>query len=137
MTDWLPALQSIAALHCLTGGPAARFSRGECPVFSWGSEFVIKLLPALMEKRAQQETDLLTFLATCTVPPAPRLIAQGVMEGWIYLVMTRIAGMPLHEAWPLIPPQQRPALAHEYGHALAALHAKPPTDTDPGGIDWA
>ncbi len=51
--------------------------------------------------------------------------------------MTRIAGMPLHEVWPLIPPQQRPALAHQYGRALAALHAMQPADTDPGGIDWA
>ncbi len=79
LTDWLPALQSIAALHCLTDGPAARFSRGECPVFSWGPQFVIKLLPALMEKRAQQETDLLTFLATCTVP---RHRASSLKVSW-------------------------------------------------------
>lgn len=137
LADWLPALQSIAERHGLVKSPVLRFDRGESPVFSLGDDFVVKLLPALLEKRARQEADLLSFLRPYPAPPAPRLVGQGHIEDWIYLVMTRISGTPLHEAWPSVPPDQRASLAGAYGRSLAALHDLPISNLDPGGIDWS
>lgn len=125
LADWEPALRTIAARHDLPAGPFTRFDRGESPVFALGDDFVIKLPPALMAPFFRRETDALTLLNGYPAPPTPRLLAQGTIEDWSYLVMTRIAGRPLSAVWPEVPADQRPALARAYGESLAAVHALP------------
>jgi hygromycin-B 7''-O-kinase len=136
LADWLPALDEIARRHGVSCGAVTRFPDGESPVFAFGEDFVVKLLPKLGNTIVQQEVDLLTFLAPHAELPAPRLVGQGELEDWQYLLMTRIAGTSLQRAWPEIPPDQRLRLATEIGQLLAALHALPQTKLNPGGIDW-
>ena len=136
LADWLPALDEIARRHSVTRGEVTRFPDGESPVFAFGEEFVVKLMPKLGSTIMQQEVDLLTFLAPHAELPAPRLVGQGELEDWQYLLMTRVAGIALQRAWREIPPEQHPRLAAEIGQLLAALHELPQIKMNPGGIDW-
>jgi hygromycin-B 7''-O-kinase len=136
IADWLPALAEIARRHGVTCGEVIRFPDGESPVFALGEEFVVKLMPKLGNTIVQQEVDLLTFLAPHGQLPAPRLVGQGELEDWYYLLMTRIAGVTLQHAWPEIPADERLRLAAEIGQLLACLHELPQGKLNPGGIDW-
>lgn len=133
---WAAGLQAIAQRHQIVPGDVIRFKDGENPVFALGNEFVVKFILGFRRNLAQQEIDLLTFLQPHASLPAPRLLGHDALEGWYYLLTTRIPGVPLHLAWPDIPTDQRLRLAKEYGQALAALHALPQTEVNPGGIDW-
>lgn len=104
-------------------------------MFGVGDDIVIKLPPALMKAHIQQELDFYESLDKHPGIPAPRLVAKGEIEDWLYLVMTRIAGIPLNEAWSQVPTNQQCALAGSCGKSLADLHALP-TVKNPGNIDW-
>jgi hygromycin-B 7''-O-kinase len=137
ITDWQPALDEISRRHGIERCTTTRFADGESPVFALGDGFVVKLVPRLGGTLVRQEIDLLTFLAPYPHPPAPRLVGHGDIEDWQYLLMTRIAGIPLQRVWPDMPPDQRLRLAVEFGRLLASLHALPQTDLKPGAIDWS
>ena len=57
---------------------------------------------------------------------APRVCATGEWDGWGYLLMSRLSGVPLDVAWPDVPQQDRATLAGQVGELLAALHRVPP-----------
>jgi hypothetical protein len=69
--------------------------------------------------------------------PTPRVHAAGKHDGWGYLLMSRLPGVPLDTAWGQVPAAGRDRLARQLGEAIAALHRLPPPQIDgwqPG--DW-
>lgn len=55
----------------------------------------------------------------------PGIIHEGTLEGWPYLVLTRIPGRPARELWPLLPGSGKESLLHELGGMLRELHRTP------------
>ena len=63
--------------------------------------------------------------------------AAGEHDGWGYVLMSRLSGVPLDAAWGQIPAGNRDGLASQLGETIAALHQLPPPDIPgwwPG--DW-
>ena len=56
----------------------------------------------------------------------PRLVDAGHVAGWPYVRMTRLPGLELTEAWPMLGCDARFSLATQLGEALAMLHAIAP-----------
>jgi len=70
--------------------------------------------------------------------PTPGVHAVGERDGWGYVLMERLRGETLKDAWPKLSTEDKELLAPELGQALAALHSlrDPRLDAlDPP--DWA
>lgn len=136
-TIWGQALQRIINRHQLPAAPVSQFADGMNRVFAVGRECVIKLIPPFRTSVATREIEVLTHLASYPQLPVARLLAQGRIDDWHYVVTSRLAGEPLHRVWPALEAETRRQLAAEYGRFFTTLHALPRGDLLPGGILWA
>jgi len=113
-----------------------RFAGGSVPVFAVGDEHVVKLFPPNDRAFFNTERAALTRIEGRLPIPTPRELAAGERGQWLYVVMTRLSGCPLDEAWPTIETHDRFQLMREVGAALAALHATATGELAPLAVDW-
>ena len=113
-----------------------RFASGSVPVFAVGDEHVVKLFPLNESSFFNTEKAVLTHIDGRLSIPTPRAIASGQRGQWFYIVMTRLSGCSLAEAWPKIEIDDRFQLMREVGAALAALHATATDELDALAVDW-
>ena len=114
-----------------------RFASGSVPVFAVGNEHVVKLFPPEERPFFNTERAALTHIGGLLPIPTPRVIAAGERGQWYYIVMTRLSGCSLAEAWHTIEIHNRLQLMREVGAALAALHAIATDELAPLAVDWA
>ena len=123
-----PAMEAIAARHGLPPGELAPFSQGTQIV--WGTQrSVIKLFVPTWPEDTCIEMMMLERLVD-TGLPVPQLQARGEVAGWPYVVMSRLPGQRVPEAWPELDADARERLAHDIGAAMAHLAALPVTGLD-------
>lgn len=113
-----------------------RFASGSVPVFAVGDEYVVKLFPPTESSFFNTEREALTRIDGLLSIPTPRPIAAGERGQWFYVVMTRLSGCSLAEAWDTIDTHDRYQLMREVGAALAALHAIATNALAPLAVDW-
>lgn len=118
------------------GGKVERFASGSVPVFAVGDEHVVKLFPAEEGAFFNVERAALTRIGGTLSIPTPLLVGAGERGRWLYVVMTRLSGRSLSEAWPTIGTQDRYQLMRDVGIALAELHAIGTDDLAPLSVDW-
>ena len=118
----LPGVQVICARHGLAGQDVARFAGGSLPVYAVGSAHVLKLFPPCHRSELETESDALALLAGRLPIPTPRVDATGDLDDWTYVLMERLHGRHLADAWPEIAPDERERLADVLGECLATLH---------------
>jgi hygromycin-B 7''-O-kinase len=113
-----------------------RFESGSVPVFAAGDDHVVKLFSP--DQRAHFETELaaLTCIDGSLSIPTPRVVADGERGGWWFIVMTRLRGILLADAWQSIATDERCRLLRDTGVALAELHATALREGGPLVIDW-
>ena len=133
--DYSAIADAIRRQHSLGDG-LVRYASGSVPVFAVGDHHVVKLFPPKERSHFQAEWAALTHLDGFHSMPTPRPIAAGEHDQWLYVVLTRLSGCPMDEAWPSIEPADRFRLVREVGAALAALHATATNDLDALAIDW-
>ncbi len=127
---WQPAVRVIAARHGISG-ELERLTLGTHVVYGRG-EVILKLYCPLwaeffkMERIALESVDNL---------PAPTLLAHGKIDGWSYLLQSRVMGVPAQSVWRELPLRVRRDLVGEIGALLRRLHDLPL----PEGLDanWA
>lgn len=91
-----------------------------------GDDLVLKLFPPFLraqfesERVALRRVDGLLSLAT------PSIVRDGELEGWPFLVMTRVTGVPLGWVWNDVDEARRVALLEEIGGAIAEVQRVPP-----------
>src|SRR4051812_13269556 len=88
---WEPAIRAIAARHHLGPGAPVRASHGWTPTFFWG-EHVIKMIPPPWRVQWERERIVLPRVRGKLGVPTPRLLAADEIEGWPYLVLSRLVG---------------------------------------------
>ncbi len=113
-----------------------RFAFGSVPVFAVGDEHVVKLFPPTQRSYFNTEWSTLTRIDGLLPIPTPRAVAAGERGQWLYIVMTRLSGCSLAEAWHTIEARHRFQLMREVGAALAALHATATDELAPLAVDW-
>jgi len=128
-------VDAIRREHSL-GSELKRFASGSVPVFAVGDEHVVKLFPPDERSFFDTERTALTHIDGLLPIPTPRVIAAGERGQWYYIVMTRLSGGSLAEAWPTVEAHDRFRLMREMGEALAALHATATDGLAPLAIDW-
>ncbi|MFE0188731.1 aminoglycoside phosphotransferase family protein [Streptomyces sp. NPDC058989] len=123
----------------LADAPLDRFPTGSQPVYSVGDRYVLKLFPAAGADDGIAEARVLAHLQGRLPVPTPYLHDSGeYVNGWRYVLMSRLRGTDLAVAWPRIPRADQDRIATEAGETLAALHALDPAPlTDVlGPGDW-
>ena len=132
---WRAAVMAIAAQHGLRE-TWTRAIAGSAVVYL-GARHVLKLLPPTWVREAEVERAALQA-CTGTLPVAiPRLVASGELEGWPYLVLTRLPGNELRPIWAGLSDVHRLELVREAAALLAALHQVPVPDTHPFPDAWS
>jgi hygromycin-B 7''-O-kinase len=118
------------------GAGVTRFAHGSVPVFAVGDEHVVKLFPPSQRSYFETERATLSRIDGLLPIPTPRAIAAGERGPWLYIVMTRLSGCSLAEAWDTIEIHDRIRLMREVGEALGALHAAATGELAPLMVDW-
>ncbi|KPI01949.1 aminoglycoside phosphotransferase [Actinobacteria bacterium OK074] len=134
-----PACQDLLDQLGLTGVPLIRFDDGSLPVYAVGEDMVLKLYPGFEAAESVREARVLHHLWGQLPVPTPRLIAADQYKnGWRYVLMSRLPGTSLAQAWPRIAPLDRDRLISQAGEVLAALHEldHKPLGTTVGPPDW-
>src|SRR5689334_15053253 len=104
------------------GPELSRYTAGSLPVYAVGERHVLKLYPPYDLVECEREAAVLDVLAGALPIPTPRRLATGTHCEWGYLLMDRLEGELLDQAWPTIRMAQRRRLASALGEALGVLH---------------
>ncbi|RZQ64690.1 phosphotransferase family protein [Amycolatopsis suaedae] len=123
----------VAAILGHTG--FTRFPEGSLPVYAVGDDLVLKLYPPPFHDELSTESSALRAVEGKLPVPTPAVVRTGTLEGWGHLLMSRLSGVSLTEAWPRLTDADRADVATQLGSALAALHQVPAPSLEPP--DWA
>lgn len=94
---WLPAVHFILKKHGLTGVPE-RGVLGSHIVYRVGNCW-IKLMAPLFAKDMAFEISGLKVVEGQLSVPAPKILAEGVLEEWHYVIIRHIEGKPIRDTW--------------------------------------
>jgi hygromycin-B 7''-O-kinase len=66
------------------------------------------------------------FLANVSGLPIPELVGEGDLEGWSYLLISVVPGLPARNVWPGLGHTDRLDVVERIGVLMRTLHAHPP-----------
>ena len=133
---WLPAMCEICSRHGLDAQQLAFAPPGTHVVFSVGSDHYIKLFSPLWIADYTSERLVLMALASRSRLPVPRLLHEGRIGTWPYVVLTVVPGVPLQQVWSELNTHERAHIVRACGRFLAQLHEIPLNGLDELSIDW-
>lgn len=133
---WLPAMRTICAQQGLDAAQLAFAPPGSHVVFCVGDELYIKLFASFWRSDYVSERAVLGALEDNTSLPVPRLVGEGEIEGWPYVIITAVPGTPLCEVWDRLSESERVQVCCQCGEFMAALHAVPTEGLAAIAVDW-
>ncbi|MHB1295599.1 MAG: phosphotransferase family protein [Anaerolineae bacterium] len=125
---WRPLVEAVARRHGLPLDAIRAGVHGSNAVFVVGARYVVKISAPFFREDYAHELEVHRLLAQDGALPAPRVLAQGVLEGaqpWPYMVLSYLPGARLAEVWRAVPRGQQVLLARQFGGLVARLHALP------------
>ncbi len=127
-----PGVEQLCTLLRINPDGLTRYPAGSRPVYAAG-DLVLKLFPPVTGWPDQRiEARVLAAAAGQLPIPTPQIHASGEHDGWGYVLMSRLPGVPLDTVWNQITAAGRDRLARQLGETIAALHQLPPPHID----DW-
>jgi len=131
-----PGIRAICDRLDLASRPAMRFADGSLPVYALGDDLVLKVYPPFCAGERDIESSVLSAVDGRLPTSTPRVHAIGDLEGWGYVLMSRLEGESLALAWPRLSAEARARVAARVGETLAALHEISAPDHPAVRIDW-
>jgi hygromycin-B 7''-O-kinase len=133
---WLPAMRVICEQHGLDATRLEFAPPGSHVVFRVRPDRYIKLFAPLWRRDFVPERLVLGKLSEQADWPIPRLVAEGEIENWPYVIMTAVEGVPLYEVWSSMEMPDRERIAARCGELMAFLHSTPTKGLDAIATDW-
>lgn len=118
---WATAAAAICARHNLPYANLQRSQQGENIIFFVDERYVIKIFAPFRDNYAREKAAL-EFADGKLEIETPAILYTGELEGWSYLVMTQLAGIPAREAWAEIKAHERLEIISGLGSTLKSLH---------------
>jgi hygromycin-B 7''-O-kinase len=133
---WRQAAAIICARHKLSCVSLRRSQQGENIIFFVDRRFVIKIF-APFRQCYLREKAALEFANGKLSIETPATLHAGEIEGWSYLVMTRLDGFTAREVWLEAGERDRIDIISHLGEALKILHEHATPILDPAlNRDW-
>jgi hygromycin-B 7''-O-kinase len=133
---WRQAAATICARHNLSHASLQRSQQGENIIFFVDQRFVIKIF-APFRQCYLREKAALEFANGKLGIQTPAILHTGEIEGWSYLVMTRLDGFLAKEVWSEVIECERIEIVSRLGAALKNLHEHAPPLSDSAlNRDW-
>lgn len=132
---WQAVAAEICARHHITYQQLQRAAMGENIIFFIDQKYVIKIF-APFRSSYQREKTSLHFAANKTAIETPEIVHAGEIEGWSYLILTQLNGIPAKEVWPTVAQTQRIAIVRKLAAALRQLHSYSPPQEQLLELNW-
>ena len=123
--NWLPIALDVARSHGLETSSPHVFATGTNLVVGLGDKLILKIFPPLLRAQFVSERNSLTQLKGHLDLPIPEIVAEGMRDGWPYLVITRLTGTLGSEVWPQLPEDQKERLLRQIGQTIASVQRAP------------
>jgi hygromycin-B 7''-O-kinase len=121
-----PGLERLGTRLGLDPAGLTRYPAGSRPVYASG-DVVLKLFPPVAGWPDYRiEAEVLASVQGKLPIATPRVHATGEQDGWGYILMSRLRGVPLDSVWDQVGDRDR--LAGDLGEMIAALHEVPPPE---------
>ena len=133
---WLPAMRVICQRHGLDASQLEFAPPGTHVVFRIEGDRYIKLFAPPWRDDFTPEQLVLHKLSEQPDLPIPRLVTEGEIEGWPYIIVTAVDGVPLNEVWGSMGMPDKERIASRCGELMAWLHAVPTEGLEDIGVDW-
>lgn len=134
---WLPAMRAICQRHGLDASRLEFAPPGTHVVFKIEGLYLKLFAPLWPDDFARERLVLDRLSEGRDLPvPTPRLVAEGETEGWPYLVMTAVEGVPLCQVWDGMGATDQERVAVRCGELMAALHSVPTDGLEAITVDW-
>lgn len=124
-SQWLGIALDIARGHGLDVSAPHVFATGTNLVVGLGERLILKIFPPLLRAQFVSEHDSLRQLNGRLHLPIPEIVAEGVRDGWPYLVITRLAGTLGSEVWPRLAEGQKERVLRQIGETIASVQRAP------------
>src|SRR5579863_3144157 len=139
---WLQVMRAICQRHGLSAEKLVRFgdgtdaADGSSVVFAVGADRVIKLFPPYHKRLFEAESTVAACVFGKLAIPTPEIYADGMVDGWPYLVMSRMQGVPLASLWNTLGHKDQLSLVTELAGVVAQLHSLPVRGLQSVDGDW-
>lgn len=133
---WLPAMREICRRHNLDADQLEFAPPGTHVVFKVRPDRYIKLFAPPWVSDFIPEMLILRKMSEGHQLLVPRMLAEGIMEGWPYIVMTAAEGVPLCNIWDSMNISDKEHIAAQCGEFMASLHSTPTEGLDAIATDW-
>lgn len=124
-SNWLPAALDVARSHRLDTSAPHVFATGTNLVVGLNQRLILKIFPPLLRAQFISERGALTQLAGRLPLPIPEIVAEGMRDGWPYLIITRLAGTLGSKVWLSLPEAQKERVLRQIGETIAAVQRVP------------
>lgn len=133
---WHPAAREICRRHGLAAATLERTATGTNIVYRVAPQRIIKLFSPLWPNDILRERTALAAV-TGTGLATPELVDEDELEGWPYVIMTEIEGVPISAVWPELDAGQQLSLTRDMGGVMRKLHALPAERVAAIALDWS
>ncbi|HET6762241.1 MAG TPA: aminoglycoside 3'-phosphotransferase/choline kinase family protein [Longimicrobiaceae bacterium] len=134
---YAPAVAEICRMHGIADQPRRKFAGGSTIVFAVGDAYVVKLFEPFVAANALTEAAVLRHVDGRLGVPAPHVFHMGSLDGWRYVVMSRLHGEVAYDAWDGLDADARRSICAQVGAAIGKLHALDVAGLHIAGPAWA
>jgi hygromycin-B 7''-O-kinase len=120
---WRRAAEIVCARHGISYSTLQRTEQGENFIFFVDESYVVKIY-APFRNQFMRESEALRFVHGKSALETPEAVFEGEIEGYFYLVMTKLSGTLLRDVWSSIYAAEKIEIAGELGAALREFHAQ-------------
>jgi hygromycin-B 7''-O-kinase len=133
---WMPAVRAVCERHGLPPDQIVKAPYGGNLVCFLANDVVLKVVGPKWRIEYVREIAGLEHVSGRLPVATPEIVATGEIEGWPYLLMRRVPGVSLREAWAEVPPARKLVVAATIGETLARLHALDTDGLDVIDLNW-
>jgi hygromycin-B 7''-O-kinase len=128
--------REILLKHQLPEAEFSLFSEGTNLVFDYAGYKVIKIYPPFHLEQFQSEVLVLKSLGGKLSVETPVIEYHGEIEGWPYLIMTKLGGTLLESLWDKLDHHNKTILIQEIGELIREVHSLPTTGLESIDCHW-
>jgi hygromycin-B 7''-O-kinase len=133
---WLPAARMICEHAGFPADGLERGPDGTHVVYFVSDEVVLKVFSPLFGADIVAETLVTPLVDGRVSVRTPSVIERGELDGWQYLFLTRVPGVPADAVWSELSGRELTALAGDVGRLIADVRKLPTAGLEALALEW-